>query len=103
MLYHALVLNNMAVVRSADEGITDLEFTIGVRQSGCGLYPSRLLLEHRISSAGMELLPIEDWREYVVSKSPDGEQDTHIPRTLKNTYSPYDRAPWETNMFKEYY
>ena len=98
-MYHALVLNNIAVIRNADDGITDREFSLGVRMSPLGVYPSRLLLDNMLAKT-LDVVPIEEWNEHMEEIDPRDSLPTDF---FKNTYSPYDRAPWETNVFKEYY
>jgi hypothetical protein len=63
--YHALVTKNgvFAVVRSAEDGVTDDEFVHGVRVSPRGYRSSKMVLLDEMLSAGFEVCDDDYWKE----------------------------------------
>ena len=66
MDWHAIVLNNMAVIRTADHGISDLEWEIGARIIRCERnVHSRPELYELLVNIDKEVLNDDEWSEYM--------------------------------------
>jgi hypothetical protein len=66
MEYLAIHLNNKAVVRRADYGITDIEWKHGCRSIQIN-YRQKLMSEGYVKHLGYEVLSDDAWREFISS------------------------------------
>ena len=94
MLYHALVLSNtaVAIVRSADDGITDKEFAAGVRKSFYGESRSRLDLIDKLMDDGIEVLDNDAWNNQF-------EDHDEITERYKSSRSKRDKWDAEISIY----
>ena len=63
-LYHALILNNNAVIRKASDGITDFEFDLGVRHSSL-IDTSMDKVVEMLLNQNIEILSKEEWNIFI--------------------------------------
>lgn len=63
-LYHALILNNNAVIRKASDGITDFEFDLGVRHSSL-IDTSMDKVVEMLLDQNIEILSGEEWNMFI--------------------------------------
>ena len=64
MLYHGIFVDDVSTVRSADEGLTDQEWSMGVRIFGCD-YASKLTITDRLLDKGYEVLTKDAWNAFI--------------------------------------
>ena len=63
-MYHALILNNNAVIRKASDGITDFEFDLGVRHSSL-IDTSMDKVVEMLLNQNIEILSGEEWNIFI--------------------------------------
>lgn len=63
-LYHALILNNNAVIRKASDGITNFEFDLGVRHSSL-IDTSMDKVVEMLLDQNIEILSKEKWNIFI--------------------------------------
>ena len=63
-LYHALILNNNAVIRKASDGITNFEFDLGVRHSSL-IDTSMDKVVEMLLNQNIEILSGEEWNMFI--------------------------------------
>ena len=63
-LYHALILNNNAVIRKASDGITNFEFDLGVRHSSL-IDTSMDKVVEMLLNQNIEILSKEEWNIFI--------------------------------------
>ena len=92
-LYIAVVTKNKnppkAIIRDAGDGVSDLEFALGMRIYRGTYFPSRILLENTLRVEGCRVIgDVEEWREMLRDMTnDDGVETNHF----KSTYVPYDK------------
>ena len=64
-LYHALILNNNAVIRKASDGITNFEFDLGVRHSSLIDTSMDKVVEMLLDQQDIEILSKEEWNMFI--------------------------------------
>ena len=85
MLYHALHLGESCVVRNAEEGITDHEFSVGVRSTLYGYHTSRQeLIDKILDDNVLEIFTQDEWRDLISLPS-------NLNEYYKNTYKKWDK------------
>ena len=71
MIHHtAITHNHTAVIRSAADGITDLEWEHGCRSIQLS-YKQELIAYQYVKSLGYKVLTKQEWSEYMNSLDPD--------------------------------
>jgi len=63
-MYHALILNNNAVIRKATDGITDFEFDLGVRHSSL-IETSMDGVVEMLLDQDIDILSKEEWNIFI--------------------------------------
>ena len=63
-MYHALILNNNAVIRKASDGITNFEFDLGVRHSSL-IDTSMDKVVEMLLDQNIEILGVEEWNIFI--------------------------------------
>ena len=63
-MYHALILNNNAVIRKASDGITNFEFDLGVRHSSL-IDTSMDKVVEMLLNQNIEILSKEEWNIFI--------------------------------------
>ena len=63
-MYHALFLNNNAVIRKASDGITNFEFDLGVRHSSL-IDTSMDKVVEMLLDQNIEILSNEEWNMFI--------------------------------------
>jgi hypothetical protein len=63
-MYHALLLNNNAVIRKATDGITDFEFDLGVRHSSL-IETSMDKVVEMLLNQDIDILSKEEWNIFI--------------------------------------
>jgi len=63
-MYHALILNNNAVIRKATDGITDFEFDLGVRHSSL-IETSMDRVVEMLLDQDIDILSKEEWNMFI--------------------------------------
>jgi len=63
-MYHALLLNNNAVIRKATDGITDFEFDLGVRHSSL-IETSMDRVVEMLLDQDIDILSKEEWNIFI--------------------------------------
>lgn len=89
-IYHIIYLRKSAVVRRADEGISDAEWEAGARVLNI-LNNTRMFLIDYIIHNGYELCNEEGFSMVVNGGLEDYSPSNHFIKTN----APWDKAPWE--------
>jgi len=84
--YHVVHLDGNATVRSADNGITDIEWKYGCRILSLELTREQPIL-HYLRSNGYKVLDKNEWYEFVTSNG-DGIQDIPPNIFINSKYIP---------------
>jgi len=92
--YHAVYLNGDAVVRTADNGISELEW-----KYGCRILPLELTREqpilHYLRSNGYNVLNRDEWKQFI-----DDFDDDYVPsnRFISTIHVP-DKWDWKPEIY----